>query len=55
MGEGTSLGVSVSLGIAEAHGGSLTLVPRDRGARFALTLPLAPIPAVSMTSETVSL
>ena len=55
IGEGTGLGLSVSLGIAEAHGGALTLVPGDRGARFALTLPLAPIPSASVTSETVSL
>ena len=41
VGEGTGLGLSVSLGIAEAHGGSLVLVPSDRGARFRLTLPAA--------------
>jgi PAS domain S-box-containing protein len=41
VGEGTGLGLSVSLGIAEAHGGTLTLVPSERGARFALTLPAA--------------
>jgi signal transduction histidine kinase len=37
IGEGTGLGLSVSLGIAEAHGASLTLVPGDRGARYACT------------------
>ena len=42
VGEGTGLGLSVSLGIAEAHGGSLALLPSDRGARFRLTLPAAP-------------
>jgi PAS domain S-box-containing protein len=41
VGEGTGLGLSVSLGIAEAHGGSLVLVPSNRGARFRLTLPAA--------------
>ena len=41
VGEGTGLGLSVSLGIAEAHGGSLVLVPSDRGACFRLTLPAA--------------
>jgi signal transduction histidine kinase len=46
-GEGTGLGLSVSLGIAEAHGGSLKLMPAERGARFALTLPLASVPSVS--------
>jgi PAS domain S-box-containing protein len=42
-GEGTGLGLSVSLGIAAAHGGSLVLLPSERGARFALTLPMASI------------
>src|SRR5262249_23835438 len=36
-GEGSGLGLSVSLGIAEAHGGSLALVPSEHGARFVLT------------------
>jgi PAS domain S-box-containing protein len=40
-GEGTGLGLSVSLGIAEAHGGSLALLPSPYGARFRLTLPAA--------------
>jgi PAS domain S-box-containing protein len=39
VGEGTGLGLSVSLGIAEAHNGTLELLPSARGARFALTLP----------------
>jgi PAS domain S-box-containing protein len=47
VGEGTGLGLSVSLGIAEAHGGSLTLLPSERGARFTLTLPVASMPSVS--------
>jgi PAS domain S-box-containing protein len=39
---GTGLGLSVSLGIAEAHGGSLTgSSERGRGATFTLRLPLA--------------
>ena len=53
VGEGTGLGLSVSLGIAEAHGGSLALVPSARGARFALTLPVASMPSVSVSGETV--
>lgn len=39
---GTGLGLSASLGIAEAHGGSLTLdVDRPHGAAFTLRLPIA--------------
>ncbi len=41
VGEGTGLGLSIALGIAEAHGGSLALVPSDTGACFRLTLPPA--------------
>jgi PAS domain S-box-containing protein len=43
VGEGTGLGLSVSFGIADAHGGSLELVPANRGACFRLTLPLTPL------------
>jgi PAS domain S-box-containing protein len=39
VGEGTGLGLSIAMGIAEAHGGSLTLVPTDAGACFRLSLP----------------
>ena len=39
VGEGTGLGLSIAMGIAEAHGGSLTLVPTDVGACFRLSLP----------------
>jgi PAS domain S-box-containing protein len=39
VGEGTGLGLPISLGIAEAHGGSLVLVPSRSGACFRLTLP----------------
>lgn len=53
VGEGTGLGLSVSLGIAEAHGGSLALVPSECGARFALTLPVASMPAVGVAGEPV--
>jgi signal transduction histidine kinase len=41
VGEGTGLGLSVSLGIAEAHGGSLSLTSSEGGACFTLKLPLA--------------
>jgi PAS domain S-box-containing protein len=39
VGEGTGLGLSIAMGIAEAHAGTLTLVPTDRGACFRLALP----------------
>ena len=39
VGEGTGLGLSLAIGIAEAHGGSLALVPVSCGACFRLTLP----------------
>ena len=52
VGEGTGLGLSVSLGIAQAHGGSLALVPSERGARFALTLPVASMASVSARRRT---
>ena len=39
VGEGTGLGLSIAMGIAEAHGGTLTLVPTDRGACFRLAMP----------------
>ena len=50
-GEGTGLGLSVSLGIVAAHGGTLMLLPSERGARFALTLPMASIQTLE-TRET---
>jgi signal transduction histidine kinase len=36
---GSGLGLSIARGIAEAHGGSLVLVPSASGARFRLSLP----------------
>jgi two-component system sensor histidine kinase HupT/HoxJ len=39
VGEGTGLGLSIALGIAEAHGGSLELLPTDVGACFRLSIP----------------
>ncbi|HEU0043627.1 ATP-binding protein [Sphingomonas sp.] len=42
QGEGTGVGLSFSQGVAEAHGGRLTLVPSERGATFRLTLPIDP-------------
>jgi len=43
VGAGTGIGLKVSRGIAESHGGALTLAPPDgTGARFVLMLPLGP-------------
>jgi signal transduction histidine kinase len=42
-GQGTGLGLSISSDILRRHGGSLTLSPVDRGARFVIRLPLAPV------------
>jgi PAS domain S-box-containing protein len=53
VGEGTGLGLSVSLGIAEAHGGSLTLMPSAQGACFRLTLPAAAVPRVDVGAVSV--
>jgi signal transduction histidine kinase len=39
VGEGTGLGLSIAMGIAEAHGGTLTLVPTEKGACFRLAIP----------------
>ncbi len=45
VGEGTGLGLSVSRGIAQAHGGRLELLPGPLpGARFRLTLPASAAP-----------
>ena len=51
VGEGTGLGLSIAMGIAEAHGGTLTLVSTDKGACFRLTLPAVdPHDALPMAS-----
>ena len=39
VGDGQGLGLSVAFGIVAAHGGSLELVPTQRGACFRVTLP----------------
>jgi PAS domain S-box-containing protein len=45
QGAGTGLGLSFSLGVAEAHGGTLELVGKGPGAAFRLTLPANGVPA----------
>jgi two-component system NtrC family sensor kinase len=47
VGQGTGLGLSIALGIATAHGGSLELLPSDRGACFQLRLPARSVPAAT--------
>jgi two-component system NtrC family sensor kinase len=43
-GVGTGVGLAVSQGIVEAHGGTLTLEPlRDRGASFLISLPVGDV------------
>ena len=57
VGEGTGLGLSIGMGIAEVHGGTLTLVPTDKGACFRLSIPAsttlkdAPLPALVSASR----
>ena len=41
QGERQGLGLSIAFGIVVAHGGTLELVPTDRGACFRVTLPAA--------------
>jgi PAS domain S-box-containing protein len=54
VGEGTGLGLSIAMGIAEAHGGTLTLVPTENGACFRLAIPAVDVadglPAPSLVS-----
>jgi PAS domain S-box-containing protein len=47
QGAGTGLGLSFSLGVAEAHGGTLELVDTEDGAAFRLTLPAGLVQAAA--------
>ena len=50
-GAGTGLGLSLSFGIAKAHAGSLSMLPRAHGACFQLALPGAGFPGPSPLSS----
>ena len=53
MGEGTGLGLSLSRGIIESHGGTLTVESAsDAGAAFAFTLPVVPLPEGALRPAT---
>jgi PAS domain S-box-containing protein len=55
VGDGTGLGLSIAMGIAEAHAGTLTLVPTEKGACFRLSLPAVDLndrlPVASLVSS----
>jgi PAS domain S-box-containing protein len=55
VGEGTGLGLSIALGIAQAHGGTLALVPSTTGAHFRLTLPVGERPIDEARGEAPAL
>ncbi len=52
IGQGTGVGLSVSHGIVQAHGGRIEVrVPQEGGTRFEITLPLEPPRARDIESE----
>ena len=51
QGSGTGVGLSFSHGIIAAHGGSLTLLPSERGATFRIELPAAAAVSVEIAAE----
>jgi two-component system NtrC family sensor kinase len=54
MGVGTGVGLAVSLGIVEAHGGTLSVdCPPEGGAVFTITLPVGDVEAVTSLDATI--
>jgi PAS domain S-box-containing protein len=51
QGSGTGVGLSFSHGIVTAHGGTLTLLPSERGATFRIELPAASPASVEIAAE----
>ena len=51
QGSGTGVGLSFSHGIVEAHGGTLAILPGERGAAFRIELPAAAAVAVEILPE----
>ena len=51
QGSGTGVGLSFSHGIVEAHGGTLSVLPSERGATFRIELPAAAPVAVEIPDE----
>jgi PAS domain S-box-containing protein len=51
QGSGTGVGLSFSHGIVEAHGGTLTVLPSERGATFRIELPAAAPVEVELVGE----
>jgi signal transduction histidine kinase len=51
---GAGLGLAIARDIAERHGGTLTLEPDGPGARFVLSLPLAPVRAPDQGNGRIS-
>jgi two-component system NtrC family sensor kinase len=55
MGVGTGVGLAVSLGIVESHGGTLTVeCPREGGAVFTITLPVGDVDASTSTDPGIA-
>jgi signal transduction histidine kinase len=45
---GAGLGLSIASGIVDAHGGTLTVRPEQRGATFVVRLPTEPPPDIAV-------
>jgi two-component system NtrC family sensor kinase len=55
VGSGTGVGLAVSLGIVEAHGGTLTVdCPHEGGAVFTIALPVGAIPHTALAAPPAS-